>query len=51
MIGSGNTRSWKPGDDVPFKCGGNAATLVFSATDVDGTSTDEIPIKVTYGVC
>jgi serine protease len=50
-IGPGNTRTWKPGDDVGFHCGGADVTLVFSATDADGTSSDELPVKVAYGIC
>jgi hypothetical protein len=51
VIGTGNTRNWKPGDDVPFHCGGNDAVLTFSATDSDGTSTDHVNIHVNYPVC
>jgi hypothetical protein len=51
VIGPGNTRDWKPSDHVPFNCGGQAATLIFTATDADGTSTDEVNIKVDYPVC
>jgi hypothetical protein len=28
-----------------------AATLIFSATDPDGTSTDQLGVKVHYPVC
>lgn len=50
-IGSGNTRQWRPGDHVTGNCSNVSATLIFSATDLNGTSTDEIPISVAYGPC
>lgn len=51
QIGTGNQISWEPGTTIPFSCGGDSATLIFSATDSHGTSTDEIEIYVPYPVC
>jgi hypothetical protein len=50
-IGHGNTIQWKPGDNVPFHCGGSAVTLLFSATDGDGTSTAQVDVYVPYPAC
>jgi hypothetical protein len=50
-IGPGNERQWKPGDHVSFNCGGASAALIFTASDSNGTSTDEIAIKVDYPPC
>ncbi len=50
-IGTGNQINWKPGDTVPFNCGGGSATLIFTATDSNGTSKDEIGIFIPYPVC
>jgi serine protease len=51
VIGTGNTLQWKPSDDVPQGCGNKSATLIFSATDPDGTSSDQVGVKVHYPVC
>lgn len=51
VIGAGNTRSWKPSDNVSPVCGSQSITLIFSATDGDGTSTDEISASVGFGPC
>ncbi len=51
VIGQGNTLQWKPSSHVPQGCGNVAATLIFSATDPDGTSTDQLGVKVHYPVC
>lgn len=50
-IGTGNQRSWKPGTTIPFNCGGGPVTLIFTATDSDGTSKAEIPAYVSYPPC
>jgi hypothetical protein len=50
-IGQGNTLQWKPADDVGPGCGDADATLVFSATDPDGTTSDQVGVKVNYPVC
>jgi serine protease len=51
VIGQGNTLQWKPSAHVPQGCGNVAATLIFSATDPDGTSSDQVGVKVRYPVC
>ena len=51
IIGQGNTLQWKPSSHVPQGCGNVAATLIFSATDADGTSSDQVGVKVHYPVC
>lgn len=51
VLGSGNTLAWKPGNNVSFHCGGSSATLIFSATDVDGTTTKQVNVTVPYPVC
>lgn len=50
-IGTGTQINWKPGDTIPFSCGGDTATLIFSASDSHGVSKDEIQISVPYPVC
>ena len=51
VIGQGNTLQWKPSKDVPQGCGQVSATLIFSATDADGTGSDQVGVKVPYPVC
>jgi hypothetical protein len=51
VIGTTKLLLWAPGDDVPPKCGGRAATLTFKATDEDGTGADSAPITVIYPPC
>jgi serine protease len=51
VIGTGNTLQWKPSAYVPQGCGNKAATLIFSATDPDGTTSDQVGVKVHYPVC
>ena len=51
VIGQGNTLQWKPSNYVPQGCGDVDATLIFSATDADGTGSDQVGVKVTYPVC
>ena len=51
VIGQGNTLQWKPSNHVPQRCGNVDATLIFSATDSDGTSSDQVGVKVHYPVC
>jgi len=51
VIGQGNTLQWKPSKDVTQGCGDVDATLIFSATDADGTGSDQVGVKVTYPVC
>jgi serine protease len=50
-IGQGNTLQWKPSSHVQQGCGDVDATLIFSATDPDGTSSDQVSVKVDYPVC
>lgn len=40
-----------PADGVPQDCGASAVTLIFSASDQDGTSTDEVPVYVDWPAC
>jgi hypothetical protein len=51
VIGQGNTLQWKPSKDVAQGCGQVSATLIFSATDADGTGSDQVGVKVAYPVC
>ena len=51
IIGQGNTLQWEPSSHVPQGCGDVDATLIFSATDPDGTSSDQVGVKVDYPVC
>jgi serine protease len=51
LIGHGNTLQWKPANDVGPGCGSVDATLVFSATDSDGSASDQIGVQVDYPVC
>jgi hypothetical protein len=51
VIGNGNTVQWTPSDDVPFHCGGSTVTLIFSATDSDGTSKDQIDVHINNPPC
>jgi len=44
-LGTGNTITWRP--DSSFNSGGSA-TLSFSATDADGTSTDTINVSLLF---
>lgn len=50
-IGTGPNILWRPGDDVPFDCGGENFELTLRATDPDGTGTDTINGRVEYPVC
>ena len=50
-IGAGNSIQWKPSTNVPFHCGGTTVTLIFTAADGDGTSTDQVDVSVPYPVC
>jgi len=51
LIGQGNKLQWKPANDVGPGCGSVDATLVFSATDSDGSASDQIGVEVGYPVC
>ena len=51
FIGTGNKLVWKPSSHLPQGCGDVDATLMFSATDPDGWSRDEVGVKVLYPVC
>ena len=51
IIGQGNTLQWKPSSHVSQGCGDVDATLIFSATDPDGSSSDQVGVKVAYPVC
>jgi hypothetical protein len=51
QIGTGNQLQWRPADDLVGDCGATAVTLRFSASDADGTSTDEGPVYVDWPVC
>ena len=51
FINTGNKLEWKPSTHVPQGCGDVDATLMFSATDPDGWSSDEVGVKIHYPVC
>ncbi|MBJ7330210.1 MAG: S8 family serine peptidase [Solirubrobacteraceae bacterium] len=51
VLGTGLQRSWKPSNNVPSVCGTQSIKLIFSATDANGTSTDEISASVNFGPC
>ena len=51
VIGQGNTLQWKPSTHVPQGCGNVDATLIYSATDSDGTSSAQVAVDVHYPVC
>jgi C1A family cysteine protease len=51
QIGTTLNLNWKPSNDVPFNCGGTSATLKFSATDANGTTTQTRTVYIYYPPC
>ncbi len=52
VLGDGNTRTWLPSDHVPDGgCHAVLATLTFSATDSDGTSTTAVQVRFVPPTC
>jgi serine protease len=51
VIGQGLSYTWVPPTDVSFSCGGQKVTIIFSATDADGTSTAEVELYLSDPPC
>ena len=50
-IGTTQTLSWIPGNNLPFHCGGNSAVLKFYATNAKGIGSTSINVTAFYPVC